>query len=346
MVEAIIKELHLQRHYLGKDAIHTVYVGGGTPSLLTAKEIDALLETIFRHFAVADLVEITLEANPDDLSHQKLKEIKQTGINRLSIGIQSFHEPHLQCLHRAHNAREAGMAVKLAQDTGFDNLSIDLIYAIPAPDHEIWQQDLQTAMGLQPQHISSYCLTIEEKTVFGRWRKQQKIREMDEDFAAMQFEILVDHLAAHGYEQYEISNFCLPGFYSKHNTNYWKKEKYLGVGPAAHSYDGTSRQWNVAHNTRYLKALAADRLDFEKEVLQPCDQINEYIMTGLRTKWGCDLKKIADDFNIDLYEHHKKYIDDLIFRQFAVWQGQQLILTQRGKLLADRIASDLFLVNE
>ncbi len=346
MVQAIVRELHLQRHYLGTDAVHTIYLGGGTPSLLTAEELTALLETIFQLFAVAEPVEITLEANPDDLSYQKLKEIKQTGINRLSIGIQSFHEPHLQYLNRAHHAKEADNAVKMAQDTGFDNMSIDLIYAIPAPDHKIWQQDLQTAMALQAPHISSYCLTIEEKTVFGRWQKQQKIMEMDEDFAATQFEMLVGHLAAHGYEQYEISNFCLPGFYSKHNTNYWKKEKYLGVGPGAHSYDGKSRQWNVAHNTRYLKALTEDRLDFTKEMLQPCDQINEYIMTGLRTKWGCDLKKMAEAFGFDLYEHHKKYIDDLIFRQFAVLQHHHLILTPRGKLLADRIASDLFMVNE
>lgn len=345
MVQAIIHELDLQKHYLGEDIVHTIYFGGGTPSLLTEEEIKRLLDAVHRNFGISTYPEITLEANPDDLNIAKLKSMRNTGINRLSIGIQSFHEPHLQYLNRAHNAQEAIDCVKSAQDTGFNNISIDLIYAIPAPDHAIWAHDLQTALSLHPQHISSYCLTIEEKTVFGNWLRKQKIQEADEEFAAEQFEMLTSSLTAQGYEQYEVSNFCLPEFYSRHNSNYWKKEKYLGVGPSAHSYDGVSRQFNVAHNIKYLRALAEDRLDFEKEVLQPADQINEYILTGLRTRWGCDLQRIKAEFNYDLYQQNSLYIEDLITRELAAIHQHHLLLTSKGKLLADRIASDLFVVS-
>lgn len=345
MVEAIVKELHLQQHYLGNDPVNTIYLGGGTPSLLTEAELKLLLEAVDKNFNIGSSPEITLEANPDDLHPDKLHSIRQAGVNRLSIGIQSFHEPHLQYLNRAHNATEAMHCIKEAQHAGFDNISIDLIYGIPAKNHTIWEKDLQTALELHPQHISSYCLTIEEKTVFGKWLKKQKIKEADEDFAAEQFEILLAALTAHGYEQYEISNFCLPEFYSQHNSNYWKKEKYLGAGPGAHSYDGQSRQFNVSNNTLYLKAMAKGTLSFEKEVLQPHEQINEYIMTGLRSKWGCDLKKISEDFSYDLYGRNKNYIEDLLTRQQAIIQHNHLILTNKGKLLADGIAADLFLVS-
>lgn len=345
MVGAIVKELHLQRHYLNNDTVSTIYLGGGTPSLLTEAEISLLLEAVDKNFKIDAYPEITLEANPDDLQKTKIDSIRKAGINRLSIGIQSFHNPHLRFLNRAHNAREATACVQSAQDAGFDNISIDLIYAIPAEDHTIWEKDLQTALGLHPQHISSYCLTIEEKTVFGNWLKKRKIKEADEDFAAEQFEMLLSFLTAHGYEQYEISNFCLPGLYSQHNSNYWKKGKYLGAGPGAHSYDGKSRQFNVSNNTLYLRAMAEDKLNFEKEVLQPHEQINEYIMTGLRSKWGCDLKKISEDFSYDLYDRNKDYIEDLLARQQAAIQHNHLILTNKGKLLADRIAADLFVVS-
>lgn len=344
IVQAICRELVLQKDYLNKEVIHTIYFGGGTPSLLTETELQRILDTTYQHFTIASHPEITLEANPDDLSKDKLQRLRQAGINRLSIGIQSFHEPHLRYLNRAHNAQEAKACVTNAQDTGFTNLSIDLIYAIPAGNHDLWAQDLQTAIELQPQHISSYCLTIEEKTVFGNWLKKSKIKEADEEFAAEQFEMMVDVLAKHGYEQYEISNFCLPGFYSRHNSNYWKKDQYLGIGPSAHSYDGVSRQFNVASNSRYLKALAEDKLDFEKELLQPHDQVNEYILTGLRTKWGCDLQRVKEAFDYDLYANNKKYIDELISQEMAFIQDQHFILSNKGKLLADRIASDLFIV--
>ncbi|MFP4094005.1 MAG: radical SAM family heme chaperone HemW [Cyclobacteriaceae bacterium] len=344
MVEAIARELKLQQAYLDAEPVNTIYFGGGTPSLLSEKELNLLLEKMHRLFPVSEGAEITLEANPDDLKADKLIMMRQAGINRLSIGIQSFHEPHLRYLNRAHNAAEAQNCVKLAQDHGFDNISIDLIYAIPAEDHGIWQNDLSIAMDLQPQHISSYCLTIEDKTAFGNWLRKGKITEVEEEYAAEQFEMLLETLQSNGFEQYEISNFCLPGHESKHNSNYWRKENYLGVGPGAHSYNGNSRQYNISNNSLYLKALAENTIPAELDVLQVHDQINEYVMTGLRTKWGINLQKISEEYGVDLYEANKHYLDRLHKEGKISMQDQQLILTKNGKLLADRIASDLFLL--
>ncbi len=344
MVEAIGRELDLQKDYLAGKPVNTLYFGGGTPSLLSEEELNFLLEKLYQHFPVAPNAEITLEANPDDLKTDKLRKVRKAGINRLSIGIQSFHEPHLRYLNRAHNAEEARKCVTLAQDEGFDNISIDLIYAIPAENHSIWQSDLAKATDLQPQHISSYCLTIEEKTAFGNWLRKGKIQKMSDDFAAEQFEMLLETLQRNGYEQYEISNFCLPGGESRHNSNYWCKETYLGVGPGAHSYNGSSRQYNVSNNGLYLKALAEDKIPVELDELEPHDQVNEYIMTGLRTKWGIDLQKIRQEFGFDLFQENQKYLEQLRYEQKIRVQGQQLILTNQGKLLADRIASDLFVV--
>ena len=344
MVEAIGRELALQQGYLGGEIVNTIYFGGGTPSLLSESELNFLLEKLHRLFPVATGAEITLEANPDDLKADKLKMMRELGINRLSIGIQSFHEPHLRYLNRAHNAAEAQNCVQLAQDVGFDNISVDLIYAIPAKDHGIWRSDLAQAMALRPQHVSSYCLTIEEKTAFGNWLRKGKIQEMSDDFAAEQFEMLLETLQQHDYEQYEISNFCLPGFESRHNSNYWLKEKYLGVGPGAHSYNGSSRQYNIANNNLYQKALTQDEIPAEIDDLQTHDQVNEYIMTGLRTKWGIDLEKIRKEYDINLYGAHQSYLEQLQNEGKIRMQDQQIILTNSGKLLADRIASDLFVV--
>ncbi len=344
MIEAIGRELDLQKDYLAGEPVNTLYFGGGTPTLLSEEELNFLLEKLHQLFPVASNAEITLEANPDDLKTNKLSMMQKAGINRLSIGIQSFHEPHLRYLNRAHNAEEAQNCVKLAQDSGFKNISIDLIYAIPAEDHRIWQSDLARAMDLQPQHISSYCLTIEEKTAFGNWLRKGKIQEVSDDFAAEQFELLQETLQRNGYEQYEISNFCQPGGESQHNSNYWCKETYLGVGPGAHSYNRSSRQYNVSNNGLYLKALAEDKIPVELDEIEPHDQVNEYIMTGLRTKWGIDLQKIRQEFGFDLFQENQRYLEQLQHEQKIRMQGQQLILTNSGKLLADRIASDLFVM--
>ena len=345
MVQAMEQELELQQNYLNSEEIDTIYLGGGTPSLLTESELERLIEAIYRCFSVATYPEITLEANPDDLTTDRLAAIRNARINRLSIGIQSFHEPHLRYLNRAHTANEAVRCVQQAQEAGFDNISIDLIYAIPAENHRIWQQDLAQAIAIQPRHISAYCLTIEEKTVFGRWHRQGKLRAVSDEVAAEQFEWLVDTLTDTGYDPYEVSNFCQPGAHSRHNTSYWQGKKYLGIGPSAHSYDGESRQYNVAHNAKYLQALAQGTISYERDILSRYDRINERVMTGLRTKWGCDLAKLKRLDSYDLYEENLAYIDQLIAEGKAVMQENCLILTNKGKLLADGIAEDLFLVN-
>ena len=342
MIEAIVQELRLQHNYLGNETVNTVYLGGGTPSLLSETELVAILNACYQSFEIAPGTEITLEANPDDLSHEKLLTLRSAGVNRLSVGIQSFHDPHLQYLNRAHSAEEAVRSIRQAQDIGFDNISLDLIYSIPSSDHTIWESDLAIAMALQPQHISSYALTIEEKTVFGRQQRRGVLPKVDENFTVAQFERLLKVLNEHGYEQYEVSNFCQPNYESQHNSNYWRRQPYLGVGPSAHSYNRESRQFNVASNGQYFKALAENCLTFEREVLSSQDQINEYIMTGLRTKWGCDLHQVKEEFGYDLYRNNQAYIKQLLAHRKAVIQKGHLILTKQGLLLADGIAANLF----
>ena len=346
MIAAIHKELEMQKEYLRGDTVDSVYFGGGTPSLVSNSDISALLNHVYKLFPVAEKAEITLEANPDDLSLQKLTNLKASGINRLSIGIQSFSDVYLKLMNRLHTAEESWQSFHNARQAGFDNISIDLIYAVPAETHEIWRQDLTKALNLKPEHISAYCLTIEENTAFGNWVKNGKMQETDEEYAAQEFEILVDTLIQAGYQQYEISNFCLPGYYSRHNSNYWKKGKYLGVGPSAHSYDGESRQYNVSNNTKYLNALAENRLHLMYEMLEPHDQVNEYIMTSLRTQWGCDLNKLLQEYGFDLLSNNEKYIAALVEQKKAVVSENHLVLTDSGKLLADKIASDLFLLKQ
>ncbi|MEL7146539.1 MAG: radical SAM family heme chaperone HemW, partial [Bacteroidota bacterium] len=248
LLEAIIRELDLQQNYLAQEKVSSIYFGGGTPSILHSGDIDKIIDRINTHHQVTTDVEITLEANPDDLTKKKLRELSDAGVNRLSIGIQSFHDQHLRYMNRAHNAKEASQCVEWAYNTGIKNLSIDLIYGIPANDHQIWRRDLELAVSLPVNHISAYCLTIEPDTAFGRWVAQNKMAEAGEEFSAEQFELLLDTLNQHGFEQYEISSFCKDKQYSRHNSSYWLQKKYLGVGPSAHSYNGGSRQFNVSHN--------------------------------------------------------------------------------------------------
>lgn len=339
ITEALSREAELQQGYLKGEKVETIYFGGGTPSLLSRQELDQLLNTLARHYPLADEMEVTLEANPDDLTAAKLKELKASGINRLSIGIQSFHEAHLQFMNRAHNAEQAAQCVPLAREAGFDNISIDLIYAVPAPDHSIWQQDLQKALELKPEHISSYCLTIEPQTAFGNWLKKGRLQPIDDEYAAQQFELLLQSLQQAGYEQYEISNFCLPGKYSRHNSSYWQQQTYLGLGPSAHSFNHDSRQFNIRNNSHYLKALEAGRLPFEKEELSRENMINEYLLTGLRTKWGCSLSYLKERYDYDLRQEQGKLLEELLKQELAVLHEEQLTLTSKGKLLADEVAT-------
>lgn len=342
MVDALCKELILQQSYLGREPLSSIYFGGGTPSLLSEVALRKLLTTIKEHYQVLPSAEITLEANPDDLSEEVLKQLYDNGINRLSIGIQTFDEEQLRFLNRAHNAQQAKQCVILAQSVGFNNISIDLIYGIPSPDHTIWQQDLDMALALAPQHISSYCLTIEPSTVFGKWTNKGKMAPIEEEYAASQFEILVETLSRAGYEQYEISNFCMPEQYSRHNSNYWKQEKYLGVGPGAHSYNHVSRQYNIANNAQYLNALENGAVPFTLDDLDQQAKANEYMMTSLRTKWGCDLNHLKARYNLDLYQQQQSYLQELIDQKLIVLSENVITLTNSGKLLADKITEGLF----
>ncbi len=341
-VQAIARELALRQEYLQGQTVHTIYFGGGTPSLLSQQELQLLLQTIRQLFEVSEEVEITLEANPDDLSPAKLQELRAAGINRLSIGLQSFHEPHLRLMNRAHTAAESLQSVKHAQAAGFSNITVDLIYGIPAPDHTIWQQDLATLFGLGVQHVSCYALTIEPDTALGRWSKKGKFMPSEDDFTAQQFEILLAQMRQQGFAQYEISNFCQPGYESRHNSNYWRGVHYLGVGPSAHSFNGSSRQYTVAHNKKYVDALAQGVVPFELEELTLADQANDYLLTTLRTTWGCDLVKLRDKYKYDLAATHAAYLLSLQQKGLAQIKDEVLYLTDQGKLLADQVTLDLF----
>jgi len=343
VVEAIASEIVLRRDYLPKAEIETIYFGGGTPSMLDEAELHLLLNTINQHFTVAKNAEITLEANPDDLQRDKLQQLYNAGINRLSIGIQSFHEPHLKFLNRIHSAGEGEICVKTAQEIGIKNISIDLIYAIPAPDHSILMQDMQQAFVLDIAHISAYCLTIEPQTAFGSWLKKKKIKPIEEEYAAEQFEILVKTLAANGYEQYEISNFARDGHYSQHNSSYWKQRPYLGVGPSAHSYNGVSREYNVSNNARYVEAIQKRIIPATLETLSPADQTNEYLLTGLRTKWGVNKEKLEILSGKSFLSTHFADLEEMMQRNWIREDANNWYLTNAGKLFADRIASDLFI---
>ncbi len=342
LVNQLAAELTLQKEYLHGEPIETIYFGGGTPSLLNAHELDFLLTSIQKNYQVATNIEVTLEANPDDLNPKKLSEIKSAGVNRLSIGIQSFDETVLKFLNRAHTAAEALGCVENARKAGIQNISIDLIYSIPGQNEETLKSNLATALTLHPNHISAYSLTVEEKTVFGRWASKGKLHAMEEDQSAQQFELVMDSLMQNGYQHYEISNYCLPGFQSKHNTSYWKGKKYLGVGPSAHSYDGATRQFNISNNHLYIKSIQKGIVPYEREELTGENKINEYLFTSLRTEWGCDLNYLAEQFGYDLATQKKPYLNQLLASNLVELKGDTILLTRTGKLLADRIASDLF----
>jgi oxygen-independent coproporphyrinogen-3 oxidase len=345
LVQAILKEIEIQKDYLRGEAIQTIYFGGGTPSVLEARELHSILDSIRSTHVVLEGAEVTLEANPDDLNLSKLKELSRLGINRLSIGIQSFHPEMLTFLNRVHDSNTAIKSFNEARDAGFKNISIDLIYALPNESETQWRDDINQAIALQPDHLSCYALTIEEKTVFGRWSAAGKLKATDDETAARHLEILMDELEREGFEHYEISNFAKPGFYSKHNSSYWRQKKYLGIGPSAHSYNGVSRQFNVNNNNLYIRSLKNDGIAFEKEELSQENMINEYILTTLRTQWGTDLKKLKQDFGYDLLIENTDYLSSIFKNKLAILETDVLRLTRKGKLLADKISSDLFVIN-
>jgi oxygen-independent coproporphyrinogen-3 oxidase len=343
VVQAMARELVLQRHYPGDEVLQTLYFGGGTPSLMTAAELQTLMDTIAANFTVAECAEMTLEANPDDLTPKKLEDFRRAGINRLSIGIQSFDDEVLTFFNRSHNSADAVRGMKNARAQGYENISLDLIYAIPGQSLAAWEKNLRRALDLSPEHLSAYSLTIEEKTVFGRWQRTGQLIGTPDDDAAEQFELLMDLMGEAGYEHYEISNFCKPGKYSRHNASYWKQERYLGVGPSAHSFDGISRQFNVSHNVRYVQSIEKEKIPAQREVLTHENKVNEYIFTTLRTQWGCDLGALHTQYGIDLVKIRGSYLACLERDALAIIAGDVLTLTRKGKLLADKIAADLFL---
>jgi oxygen-independent coproporphyrinogen III oxidase len=343
IVSAICKELSIQKNYLNEKSLTSIYFGGGTPSLLTEDELGQIFDAINSVYTWTDQTEITLEANPDDITLEKLNSFKKWGINRLSIGIQSFFNEDLLWMNRAHNAQEAHTCIKMAQDIGFDNITIDLIYGSPTTSSEMWAENIKTALSLDIPHISSYCLTVEEGTALHHHVKKGKKSSPDSDVASRQFTTLIENLTTSGYEHYEISNFAKPGKYAIHNTNYWKGAQYLGIGPSAHSFDGGSRSWNIAHNQKYIQSLNESIIPSEREVLSTATRYNEYIMTGLRTMWGVKLDEI-NRFGAEFGPYFLDGIHSEIQAGFVVQEGNKYTLTQVGKHFADGIASNLFWV--
>ncbi len=344
MVKAILQEMTLRKDYLAGKTVNTIYFGGGTPSLLDKAELELLLNSIRKQFSVSADAEITLEANPDDLADlATLQMLREVGINRLSIGIQSFFDAHLNWMNRAHNANQAEQCVKLAQQAGFDNITIDLIYGVPKMSQEQWIENIDRALALNIQHISAYCLTVEDRTVLAKMVTDGKVKEAPDDDIEFQVNTLVEKLAEKGFERYEISNFSLPGKESKHNSSYWDGIWYLGLGPSAHSYNGSAREWNAANNAIYIKQVQAGEGFSDTEPIDETTAYNEYMMTRLRTSKGVDVNLVKKQFAIDLETDFEEEIGFLLEDKEATLENGVLKLTHTGRFFADGIAASLFL---
>lgn len=344
MILALAKEIEMRKSEFQDEVVETIYFGGGTPSRLQIADLRLQIDTIYQNYTVAENPEITLEANPDDLSSDYLIELSKIGINRLSIGIQSFFEDDLKMMNRAHNSAEAKKCLEEATKY-FDNISIDLIYGIPGMSNQKWIQNIEMALAYKVPHISSYALTVEPKTALHSFIQKQLIPQPDEEVAQEHFQILVEKLTENDFIHYELSNFGKENYFSKNNSSYWLGKKYIGIGPSAHSYDGQKRGWNVSNNSVYIKSILENKLPMETETLSKTDRYNEYIMTGLRTMWGVSLERIEKEFGNTYLDYLNKqaarYVEDhLLFVDDAI-----LRTTQKGKFLSDGIASDLFLLN-
>jgi len=341
LLAALAKEITLQKQYLDGETIETIYFGGGTPSVLDAGEISALINLITDLHTVASGAEITLEANPDDLDKAKLIALKNTSVNRFSIGIQSFFDDDLLWMNRVHRAAEAEAAVKRVQDTGFENITVDLIYGYPLLTDAKWKYNLDKVFELDIPHISAYSMTVEPRTALASFIKNKKQPAMNEEQSAAQFLYMMDAMQQRGFEHYEISNFCKPGHYSRHNSNYWKGIKYLGIGPSAHSFNGETRQWNIANNAKYIQSLETGKVPAEIEILTETNRLNEYIMTSLRTMWGLDLSKL-DTIAKGAPDEVLIAAESFFEKNWISKKDGIIYLTQSGKLYADHIASELF----
>lgn len=345
MLRAMKTEIQLRKHELKSKSLKSLYFGGGTPSILSVDEINSLIDEVLHGFSFEKDIEITLEANPDDLDKNFLKQLAGTPVNRLSIGTQSFFEEDLKLMNRAHTASEAEGSIKRAQDFGFENLSIDLIYGSPTSNLEIWKENLHKTIALEVPHISSYALTVEPKTALDNWISKGKVKSPKEEEQNREFYYLSDFLKDNGFEHYEVSNFAKPGFYSRHNSAYWKYQEYLGIGPSAHSYNGFDvRSWNIANNQQYIKKLGAKLLAKEEEILSKEDQFNEMIMIGLRTIWGVDMKSLKEKFDDRFMEHFKNEIRHKMEEGILIIENDHLKIPEKHWFMADGIASDLFMV--
>jgi len=342
-LQALNREIALQKAYLNDEEVQTIYFGGGTPSMLSADEITLILQNLRQHYNIIPDVEITLEGNPDDLTNEKLNQFIQLGINRLSIGIQSFHSDDLVYLNRVHDSAQTKSVIKNAFAAGFEKLTIDLIYGIPTLTTEKWEANLDYFFSTGIKHLSAYALTVEPRTALAQLIRKNKVQPVDEQQSALHFELLMQRMEAAGFVHYEISNFALPGHYSKHNSLYWIGGNYLGLGPSAHSYNGISRQWNVSHLIKYIEMAGVSTAVYEKEILTLDQRYDEYVMTSLRTSWGCDLAHIRNAFGEKYSNYCLETAQPMLTKNYLVNDQNILRLTTAGKLFADGIAANLFI---
>ena len=343
-VKALCRELEERKEYLGEDAVETVYFGGGTPSRLTRREFDEIFNTLAKHFDLSQVTEYTIEGNPDDLSEEYLMMLGELPFNRISIGVQTFHNKLLQQLGRRHDTGQAIQAILKSREAGFWNLSIDLIYGLPGQTIDMWESDVIQALDLFPEHLSAYMLTYEEGTKLHAMRKEKRICECREEDYYSFYLLLTDYLLRSGYEHYEISNFCLPGQQSKHNSSYWTDAKYLGCGPAAHSYNGVEREWNVRSVEKYIKGMARGKRPAEVEHLTPAMKYNDHVMLRLRTKWGIDLNMVEEQFGPIMHDYCIRMALPYINRGLLIRKGECISMTPEGVFLSNQIMSDLMWV--
>ena len=344
MILALAKEIEMRKSEFQNEIVETIYFGGGTPSILPISDLKFLIDEVYRNYKVAENPEITVEANPDDLSEERIIELSKNKVNRLSIGIQSFFEDDLKLMNRAHNSEEAQKCLEIATQY-FDNISLDLIYGIPGSSNEKWKQNIEKALSFGIPHISSYALTVEPKTALDKFIKKGIIKQPDDEAAQEQFHILVETLKENGFIHYELSNFSKPDYFSKNNSSYWLGKKYIGIGPSAHSYDGKNRGWNISNNGLYIKSIQANEIPIETENLTETDRYNEYIMTGLRTIWGVSLARIEQEFGEKFLTYLNNQSVKFIAHDLLSLSDGILTTTKKGKFLTDGIASDLFLLN-
>ena len=343
-IYALCQELDLRKDYLEGEDIETIYLGGGTPSQLSQEELEEIFSTLYNIYKVKEDAEITLEANPDDLTPEYVYMLRSLPINRISMGIQTFQEETLKLLHRRHTARQAIEAFQRCREAGFQNISIDLMYGLPGETLNTWKQDLQQAIALRPEHISAYHLIYEEGTALWKLKEQHQVEEADEDLSVTLFRTLIDELTRAGYEHYEISNFCLPGLHSRHNSSYWTGKKYLGCGPSAHSFNGTSRQWNVASLDKYIHAIQQGKLDYEIEELDIYTRYNDFVITAIRTHWGMSLSQLRSTYGEDLYRYCLRMAKPHLAQGVLEMKEDTLKLTKEGIFISDGIMSDLLWV--